>query len=176
MSAAGSAPRYVVLDGSDGCGKSTQAARLTDRLRSAGLEVDHVREPGSTRFGERIREILLDPATGDLDPLSEVLAFSAARRELLHAAVAPALAAGRWVVSERCFASTWVYQCVAAGRDDLGEAFRRVTEDVHRDLRPDVLVVLDLDDDTRETRLRAAGAPDRIEARGADFQARVRRG
>ena len=76
--------RYVVLDGPDGCGKSTQAALLAEWWRSRGVMVRHVREPGSTPVAEHLRQLLLDPDTGSLDPTTEALLFSAARLELLR--------------------------------------------------------------------------------------------
>ena len=93
---------YVALDGPDGCGKSTQAAALARWLDAEGAEVLHVREPGSTPVGEALRDLLLSPSTGELQPITEVLLFSAARAELMQHVVRPALAAGKVVVAERC--------------------------------------------------------------------------
>ena len=99
--------RFIVLDGVDGCGKSTQARRLVEHLSKVrGVEALHLREPGSTRVGERIRELLLSH-DHDLDPGVELLLFAAARRQTLRELVAPALAQGRDVVCERFHASTF---------------------------------------------------------------------
>lgn len=171
--------RFVALDGPDGCGKSTIARALVADLRRDHVEVVHLREPGSTRFGERIRAALLDPDCGDLDPLSEALAFSAARRAMLEQEVAPALARGAIVVAERCFLSTVVYQClapVAASARAPEDLVRAVTEAVHHDVRHDLVVLLDVDAATALSRATAAAGPDRIEARGFAFHERVRRG
>ncbi len=168
---------YVALDGPDGSGKSTQATRLVAALRQRGRDVVHLREPGSTPFGERVRAALLDPDVGGLDPLTEALAFSAARREMLVHEVGPALARGAFVVTERCFLSTVVYQCRAPERDAAPEALiRSVTETVHADLWPDLVVVLDAPADVVRRRLVAARRPDRIEALGDRFHERVRAG
>src|SRR5262245_33797398 len=107
--------RFYVLDGVDGCGKSTQAARLVRALGArAGRMPLHLREPGSTAAGERIRALLLDPGP-ELDPAAQVLLFAAARREMLEECVRPALAAGRAVVCERFHPSTFAYQGVGLG-------------------------------------------------------------
>ena len=104
---------YLVLDGPDGGGKSTQSRALVEFLRQRGRTVHHLREPGSTPVGENLRQLLLSPQTGDLQPLTEVLLFTAARTELAARVIGPALARGEDVVSERCFASTLAYQCLA---------------------------------------------------------------
>src|SRR6185436_4275568 len=107
--------RFYVLDGLDGCGKSTQAARLVTALGSGAQgPVLHLREPGSTAAGERIRSLLLDPEPA-LAPAAQVLLFAAARRQMLEELVAPALAAGRDVVCERFHPSTVAYQGAALG-------------------------------------------------------------
>jgi dTMP kinase len=170
---------FVALDGPDGSGKSTQARLLCEALRQTGQEVVHLREPGSTPFGERVRAALLDPDTGELDALTEALAFSAARRTMLEREVAPALARGALVVAERCFLSTVVYQCRAPllPEDRADEALiRDVTRAVHRDLRHDLVLVLDIDGATGVERAGRDGGLDRIERRGPEFHVRVRDG
>lgn len=167
---------FVALDGPDGCGKSTQARRLVEALRADGRTVLHLREPGSTPFGERLRAALLDPAVGELAPLTEALAFFAARRAMLDEEVGPALARGEIVVAERSFLSTIVYQgsaCEERGVED--GLMRGVTEAVHAGCRHDLLVVLDVDPEVAARRA-ADRDPDRIEARGLEFQKRVRQG
>ena len=105
---------FIVLDGVDGCGKSTQARRLVERLgRVADCEVPlHLREPGSTPLGERVRALLLETDL-EIGPAAEALLFAACRRQTLDALVAPALARGRHVVCERFHASTFAYQMYA---------------------------------------------------------------
>ncbi len=175
--------RYFVLDGPDGCGKSSQARALCDWLREQGRAVLHVREPGSTPVGEALRQLLLSPTTGELQPISEVLLFSAARAELVAKVIAPALAAGQVVVAERCYLSTVVYQGLAhavgpaagAGVSLEPEWLLDLTRRVHGAVLPDAIFVLDVPSIVAMAR-RTARTDDRIEARGADYHERVRRG
>src|SRR5690606_4199320 len=162
---------YVALDGPDGSGKSTQAERLVAALRAEGRDVVHLREPGSTVFGERLRETLLDPRVGRLDAVTEVLAFSAARREMLVREVAPARARGADVVVERCFAATLVYQGIAAAEPAPLDWIEQVTAAVVAGIVPDVVVLLDVD--AAVATARRPAARDRIEAAGAAFHERV---
>src|SRR5262245_35412594 len=106
---------FIVLDGIDGCGKSTQAELLSRVLASdTGREVVHLREPGSTNLGERLREILL-ARESELSPEVEALLFVAARRQMLAERVEPALARGAHVVCERFHPSTFAYQVAGSG-------------------------------------------------------------
>ncbi|MEM9379092.1 MAG: dTMP kinase [Planctomycetota bacterium] len=174
-------PLFVVLDGVDGCGKTTQATRLAARLgglRGASAPAPlHLREPGSTAAGERLRALVLDPEV----PLGEgtlALLFVAARREMLQQLVAPALAEGRDVVVERFHPSTFAYQGEAARRRGSGgEAF---DDDALLALlrgwsgapAPTVEIVLDLPGDVAFERAlaRDGGGVDRFESRGPEFQ------
>lgn len=174
-----SAGRYFALDGPDGCGKTTQTQQLAHWLgEECGREVLHVREPGSTRLGETLRALLLDPATGALRPLTEVLLFSAARGELLRQQIAPALERGAVVLAERCWLSTLVYQGLAPANDLErvdSEWIRTVTAAVHGELWPACVFVLDVDARTAELRrTRTRASADRIEERGVEFHQRVR--
>ena len=164
---------YVVVEGPDGCGKSTQAAMLTRWLREQGRETVHLREPGSTPVGESLRALLLDPRTGDLSHVAEALLFSAARTEMIRSTVATALRAGTIVVAERCYLSTWVYQGLAADDGLPLEVLREMTKHVQGDVWPDRIFVLDVPYDTGRARV---GRPDRIESRGRDYHERVRAG
>ena len=167
--------RFLVLDGVDGCGKTTQATHLVARLaaeragRGAPL---HLREPGSTPIGERIRAVLLDREFVDVAPDVETLLFCAARAQTLSELVRPALADGRDVVCERLHASTFAYQAVAGG---LGE--ERVLGLLGTwagEPKPDLEVILDVDVD--DAAGRRGEAKDRIEAKGIEFQRRVAAG
>ncbi len=160
---------FIVLDGVDGCGKSTQARRLVEALGEAGgVEPVHVREPGSTPAGERIRTVLLS-REHDLDPGVEALLLAAARRQMLRERVAPALAQGRDVVCERFHPSTFAYQGVAG---ELGG--RKVLELLvgwANEPAPDVVIVIATSPETAARR--SSGPRDRIEDKGVGFQRRV---
>ena len=163
---------FLVLDGVDGCGKSTQAQLLVARLEAAGRAVRHLREPGSTRVGEALRALLLDPEL-DLQPDVEVLLFAAARRQLLAEEVAPALERGEVVVCERYDPSTFAYQAYAGGAGE--ERVLALLEAWVDPSAPARVVVLDLDPDEAGAR-RAGQQEDRIEAKGLAFQRRVAEG
>ena len=165
-------PRFVVLDGIDGCGKTSQAERLVERLAAAGRPRPlHVREPGSTAAGERIRALLLDPDVA-LEAQSEVLLFAAARRQMLAELVQPALADGRDVVCERFHPSTFAYQAVAGGLDE--DAVLELLSRWCGAPVPDRIVLFALD--PAEALARRGEGNDRFEGRGLAFQERVAAG
>jgi len=167
--------RFIVLEGIDGCGKSTQAHRLTERLREAGRDPLHVREPGSTALGEALRSLLLARAELALVPAAEALLFVAARRQMLDERVEPALAAGRDVVCERFHASTFAYQGAAGGVDE--GALLALFAAWAGSPAPDLVVVLDVPPELAAERARVEGrGTDRFEARGIEFQRRVAAG
>jgi dTMP kinase len=177
----GARGRLWVIEGMDGSGKSTQAARLAARLRAAGEDPLALREPGATPLGERIRALLLarDAARDGWHPRAEALLFFAARVELLAQAIEPALAAGRTVVCERFTPSTVAYQGQSEEDARFVLALDRLC--VPPASQPQRVVILDLAPEEAYRRVLAAGAgrsggPDAIEARGLDFQRRVRSG
>lgn len=157
---------FVSLEGPDGVGKSTQVALLADRLRAAGLEVVQCREPGGTELGERVRALLLDPQV-KLSDRAEALLFAAARAEIVEQVIAPALARGVWVVCDRFIDSSLVYQGVGRG---LGiEEIRDVSLFATGGLLPARTLVL-------HGVARRDAVPDRMEAAGEEFHARVEQG
>jgi dTMP kinase len=166
---------YVVVDGPDGCGKSSQAAALCTWLGERGRSVLHVREPGSTPVGEALRQLLLSPSTGELRPMTEALLFSAARSELVANVIGPALQGGTAVVAERCYLSTIVYQSFAAEHGLDLDWLLDLTRRVHGACLPDAIFVLDVPPAVGRARRRAR-TDDRIEARGAAYHERVRNG
>ncbi len=161
--------RFFVVEGVDGCGKTTQAALLA---RALGVKEElHLREPGSTRLGERLRELLLQREF-EIEPAVEALLFAAARRQMLEEVVRPALLRGETVVCERFNASTYAYQAVAGALDE-----RRVLGLLGEwcgEPAPDLVLVLDLDVETAAAR--RGEASDRIEAKGLEFQRLVAEG
>lgn len=159
----------VVLEGVEGCGKSTQAARLRDRLREAGVPHLLAREPGGTPGGERIRDVVLDPAL-ELTDEAELLLLLAARAEFVRRRVGPAMAEGRVVIADRYELSTYAYQGLARG---LGlERVRGLNRFATGGLKPDLTIVLVVD---AEEGLRRRGdrAPDRLESEDDAFHRSV---
>lgn len=170
---------FVTLEGIDGAGKSTQARRLGERLRAAGREVVTTREPGGGPGAEEIRRLLVEGPPGRWSPETEVLLFTAARRDHVERVIGPALARGAMVVCDRFVDSTRAYQ----GEGRLREAIDRLHE-MMIGLDPDLTLILDMDpaaglgrSDSRAAARTSQGAraEDRFEQRGAGFQAEMRR-
>ncbi|CAB4850662.1 MAG: dTMP kinase [Actinobacteria bacterium] len=160
--------RYITLEGTEGCGKSTHAARLAEAL-SAVL----TRETGGTAIGQRIRTILHDTSVTDLAPRAEALLAAADRAQHLTEVVAPALAAGRHVVSDRSVYSTLAYQ--GYGRELPLDELRSINEWAMGGLWPELVLLLDVDTAVLERRMRGRQL-DRFEQEGDEFHQRVRDG
>ncbi|WCE04522.1 dTMP kinase [Pseudoxanthomonas sp. JBR18] len=167
-------PRFLSLEGGEGAGKTSALGAIRDTLQAAGYEVVLTREPGGTPLAERMRGILLEPGAEALAPEAELLLMFAARAQHVQRVIAPALARGAFVVSDRFTDSSYAYQVHGRGLDRslVEELERRV---VHA--APALTLLLDLD--VREGRARTAGRdlwPDRIESEQDDFFERVREG
>lgn len=162
---------FLSLEGIDGCGKSTQAALLADRLEAAGHEVVRLREPGGTAISEKIRTILLDPENGAMADECELLLYEASRAQLVREVIAPALARGAVVVCDRYLDSTYAYQ--AGGRGLDAALVVRCNELGSCGVLPDRTLVLDLNCEDALARATVGGA-DRLEQEGMRFQERVR--
>ena len=162
---------FVTLEGVDGCGKSTQAALLAERLRGHGLEVVALREPGGTPISEKIRALVLDPANAEMASECELLLYEASRAQLVRQVIAPALGRGAFVVCDRFFDSTHAYQAGARGLDE--GLVRRANELGCCGVVPDLTLVLDMDSERAFARA-GAGGLDRMEAEGLAFQRAVR--
>ncbi|WP_034386800.1 dTMP kinase [Deinococcus sp. YIM 77859] len=164
---------FITLEGPEGAGKSTQLARLAARL--AGRGVPHVvtREPGGTPLGMRVREVLLDPELS-IEPLPELLLYSASRAQLVREVIRPALERGKVVVCDRYADSSAAYQGFGRGLD--GAFLEALTREVTGGLTPDLTVLLDLDPALGLSRVAARGQPDRLERADLGFHARVRKG
>ncbi len=157
----------MVLEGGEGCGKSTQASLLAERLGAV-----LTREPGATEVGERIRALVLDPASTDLDARAEALLMTAARAQHVAEVIRPALEEGRHVVSDRFTGSLLAYQGYGRGLplDDLRSLSRFATGGLDADL----VVLLDLPPAVAAQR--GGVRPDRLESAGGAFHQRVRQG
>jgi dTMP kinase len=163
---------FLTLDGPDGGGKTTQAARLVDWLCAQGVEAVRCRDPGGTALGERVRAIVQDREMVHLALRAEMLLFMASRAQLVEEVIRPALAAGRVVVSDRFLLASLVYQGDAGGLpiDEIVAVGQAATGG----LLPDLTLVLDID--PQAARDRVGHARDRIEDRPDDYHRRVRDG
>ncbi len=165
---------FIVLEGADGSGKSTQVTRLVERLRGSGRTVVETFEPGATALGSRIRAIVLDgpdESVGAASPaaITEALLMAADRAQHVAEVVRPALSRGDWVVSDRFVPSSLIYQGVARG---LGvDAVAEVSAWATDGLEPDLIIVLDVADAVADTR---RSQSDRLEREGNEFHAAVR--
>jgi len=160
--------KFITLEGIDGAGKSTHVRGMADFLRARGKDTVVTREPGGTPLGEKLRAILLSQAM-DID--TEALLMFAARREHIAQVIAPALAAGNWVVSERFTDATYAYQ--GAGRGMAADRIAALERWVHGGLQPDLTLVFDAPVEVALARL-ATDRGDRFELESKAFFERVR--
>lgn len=164
--------KFIVLDGGDGCGKSTQAKMLSKRLTDQGVEVANFRDPGDTVIGEKIRDILLDTDHEGMSDNVEVLLYMAARAQLWKEKIATALALGKCVVMDRWVSSTCAYQGCAGG---FGvENIIRLADDCLERTWPDITIFLDVDLQTAAARMDRK--LDRMEQKGQSYHEKVRKG
>ena len=174
------AGRFITLEGGEGAGKSTQVAALAEALRERGHEVVTTREPGGSDGAEEIRRLLVTGPTDRWDPLSEVLLLYAARRDHWRHLIAPALARGAWVISDRFADSTMAYQGYGLGL--AREIIRRIHRVTLEGVAPDLTLVLDLpvltgiERSLRRLEQTAGIAEDRYEQMDIDFHERMRAG
>ena len=171
VSAKDLAGRFIVIDGPDGCGKTTQLGLLAEHLGSVGLDVVTVRDPGGTDIGEAIRQILLSPLHDKMTAHTELLLYTAARLQLWRERIAPALKSGSCVLSDRWIYSTCAYQG-SAGQVGV-QAVCQLTDAVdlpwaHR------AIILDIDPQIGLSRL--SGQPDRMESKPLAFHRAVHDG
>ena len=160
---------FVVFEGGDGVGKSTQVVELVSRLRNRRIEPVVTRQPGGTPIGEKLRELLLDPGHPELTARTEALVYAADKAQHVEEVILPALAQGKVVVCDRYVDSMIAYQ--GAGRVlDLTEV-EQVARWATGGLRPDLTVLLDIDPAEAVANIRQQ---DRLEAAGLDFHRRAR--
>jgi dTMP kinase len=164
--------KFIVLDGPDGCGKSTHSKLLIQWLQEQGVSTASFRDPGDTDIGEKIRQILLNPEHDSMDTRTELLLYMAARAQLWAEKIAPALEANQCVVLDRWLSSTCAYQGCAGG---FGmEKVIRIATDCLERVWPDLTIILDVDLQTASGRLNRQ--LDRIEQKGDSYHQRVREG
>jgi dTMP kinase len=160
---------FIVFEGGDGVGKTTQVDRLCAWLADAGHEVVRTFEPGDSAVGARIRQIVLDPATGEMSPRAEALLYAADKAQHIFSVVRPALRRGAVVVSDRYVDSMLAYQ--GAGRVLQLTDVERIARWATEDLRPDLTVVLDAE---LSDGVHAKSNKDRLESAGDVFHERTR--
>lgn len=164
---------FVAFEGGEGCGKSTQVPLLAGWLRERGHQVRTTFEPGDGRLGQAIRSIVLDPANTELSDRAEALLYAADRAQHVATVIAPALAAGQVVITDRYVDSSLAYQ--SAGRGQPLTEIAYLSEWATEGLQADLTVVLDLPVEVGLARVRGRAAVDRLEAEAHDFHERVRR-
>ena len=168
--------KLISFEGIDGCGKSTLMDQLSNWLARAGIPYIKTREPGGTMIGEKIREILLDPAMSAMGSRTEVLLYGASRAQLTDEVIVSAMKNGLWVLTDRFIDATFAYQGFGRGFDL--DRLRIIQEWATKDLWPDKTILLDCDVDTAVSRLRDRNrnGRDRIEQEDGIFHEKVRRG
>jgi dTMP kinase len=162
---------FIAFEGGEGSGKSTQTKALAAWLARRSIDVVATREPGATPLGLELRRILLDPATGVIAARAETLLYIADRAQHVDETIKPALAAGKWVITDRYVDSTLAYQ--GAGRGLPEHELRELCRIAIAGVRPDLTIVLDVDPEVGLARV--GGSPDRMEAEPLEFHRRVRR-
>jgi dTMP kinase len=171
------AGKLISFEGSEGSGKSTQIARLAERLQQAGREVVATREPGGTEIGEQIRNIIVHNSRGDeMCPETELLLFTAARAQVVREVIAPALARGAVVLSDRYLDSSTVYQGIA--RNLAPGPVSAINQFAVGSVMPDLTIVIDVPTEVSLARIRqrASDLPDRMERENISFYTKVREG
>ncbi len=162
--------KFIVIDGLDGSGKTTQIKLLSDYLEAHNIPYVALRDPGSTILGNSLRKLLLDNTEEEIDAHAEMLMFSAARRQLFARKIAPALQEGKTVICDRYIGSTLAYQSVNGSTEHsiLSAYLNSVGE-----RRPDHYIILRIPLATALNRIKQRGAQDRIERKGEPYLSRV---
>lgn len=164
--------KFIVLDGPDGCGKTTQAKLLAQWLERQDVVTETFRDPGDTAIGEKIRQVLLNPEHIAMGTTTEVLLYMAARVQLWQEKIAPALAKKKCVILDRWLSSTCAYQGCAGGFG-INQVIKLATDSLGMPW-PDLTFVLDVDLETSANRL--SDQPDRMEAKPRQYHQKVREG
>ena len=171
---------FITFEGIEGCGKTTQIARLAKRLEESGIPPVLTLEPGGTRIGRSIPKVLLDSQNVILSPLAELFLYAADRAQHIEEIIKPALKQGKWVISDRFFDATIAYQGSARGQDM--ELIEIINEKASRGIQPGITFLLDCPVELGLGRARKRNSvslnkgQDRFEREQLDFHAKVRDG
>jgi dTMP kinase len=171
---------FITFEGIEGCGKSTQAKRLVNRLRELTVPLVFTLEPGGTNVGQKIRRILLDSRNQHLSPLTELLLYAADRAQHVEEVIKPALEQEKWVLCDRFFDATTVYQGYARGLDM--KLIVTLNEKASPGIRPDITFLIDcaveigLERALKRNRIQFQEGQDRFEREKKDFHEAVREG
>ncbi|WP_237065101.1 dTMP kinase [Microbulbifer guangxiensis] len=164
--------KFITLEGGEGVGKSTNLRFITDWMRSRDVEFIQTREPGGTPLAEQLRALLLENRDETVDPTAELLMVFAARAQHLAEVIKPALERGAWVICDRFTDATYAYQ--GGGRGLNRALIAQLEQTVQGELRPDRVLLLDLDPEVGLSRAAATGAADRFESEKLEFFHKVR--
>jgi len=164
--------KFITLEGGEGAGKTTCLKHVEKRIKEAGINLCVTREPGGTRTGEKIREILLDRGNFDILDDTELLLMFAARAQHLNELIRPTLAADTWVLCDRFTDATYAYQ--GGGREIAPDRIAELEQWVQQGLKPDLTLLLDLPVDVGLERAGQRSSPDRFESENTAFMERMR--
>jgi dTMP kinase len=166
--------KFITFEGMEGSGKSTQVNLLKEYLLSKGVEVITTREPGGTALAEQIRHLLLNDC-GITDVMTEFLLLSAARRDHVENLIKPSLAQGKWVICDRFYDSSLVYQGMVKNLDQ--QVIEKITELTLGKFKPDITFLLDIEPQTALARLdKRRAASNHYDTKGIEFHAAIRQG
>ncbi len=171
---------FITFEGIEGCGKTTQVKRFVKRLKGLGISLITTFEPGGTRIGKNIRKILLDSRNKHLSPLTELILYAADRAQHVEELIKPALNEGKWVICDRFFDATVVYQGIARGQDM--KLVQSLNAQVTQGIQPDITFLLDCPVDMglnralKRNEAQSQKGQDRFEREALDFHRAVREG
>lgn len=163
--------KFITFEGTEGTGKTTQIQLLQEYLRLQNVKTVVTREPGGTKLGEQVRDLLLEPATVPFDASTELLLMFAARAQHLEEVVYPALRDGAWVLCDRFTDASYAYQ--GGGRGIPDSEIRKVESAVHENFKPDLTILLACALETAMQRIDRRGEKDRFERESSEFFKRV---